>query len=53
MMARGIAERSHPQRMFLQFSDGARIGLALNGLSREDLKEFILSVQAYARAGKI
>ncbi len=48
----GISERSHPQRMFLQFSDGARIGLALNGLSRQDLKEFILSVQAYAPQAK-
>ncbi|MBP9091089.1 serine/threonine protein kinase [bacterium] len=48
----GIADRSHPQRMFLRYSDGAGIGLALNGLSREDLKEFILSVQAYAAQAK-
>jgi hypothetical protein len=48
----GLAERVHPQRMVLRYSDGASIGLALNGLSRADLKEFILSIQAYAAQAK-
>ena len=46
---RGIAERGQPQNMMLKFNDGASIALALNGLSREHLKEFILAVQAFAR----
>lgn len=46
---RGIAERGQPQNMMLKFNDGACIALALNGLSREHLKEFILAVQAFAR----
>ncbi|CAN5240055.1 hypothetical protein BH11CYA1_BH11CYA1_04850 [soil metagenome] len=45
-------ERLHPQRMILHFADGARVTLSLNGLSRADLKEFILAVQAFASQAK-
>lgn len=49
---RSITERHRPQSMILQFSDGACVRLALNGLSHDDLKEFILAVQAYAAQAK-
>ena len=47
-----IVERLHPQRLILHFADGARVTLSLNGLSRADLKEFILAVQAFASQAK-
>lgn len=47
-----ILERRHPQAMILHFADGAHVTLLLNGLSKADLKEFILAVQAYAGQAK-
>lgn len=47
-----LLERMHPQRMILHFADGANVTLLLNGLSKADLKEFILAVQAYALHAK-